>query len=593
MLKIENLSKAYGSQVLFEDVSLQMHSGERLALVGRNGHGKSTLFKMILGEDEWDAGEITLGKNYEVGHLAQHLKFDKPNILEEACLGLRGDEIHDHYKAEAILFGLGFEKSDLEKAPHLFSGGYQIRLNLAKVLLAKPNLLLLDEPTNYLDIVSIRWLTKYLTSWPGEMILISHDRDFLGAVSTHTACIHRQKIKKIEGSTAKAYEQILLEEEVHEKTRVNEQKKREQMDAFIDRFRAKASKATVVQSRIKMRDKLPNLEKLSNIQSLDFEFRYEKTPAKVLMEADDLTFAYPGGENLIENFSLHVEKNDRIAIIGKNGKGKSTLLNLLAGELQPVSGNMKSHGSMRLGYFGQTNINRLDEKATIEEEVYRENTNLSRTAVRGLCGAMMFSGDKAEKQISVLSGGEKSRVLLAKILAHPSNLLFLDEPTNHLDMESIEALTDSIDSYPGAVVLVTHSETLLRQLVNKLVIFHRGGIQVFEGSYDEFLEKIGWEEEEGKKPKKKKKSGQDGYKASKEFAKKERALKKEMETLESKITKLENEIKNEQHEMEQASHKNDIDTLLKLTTSVDAKQKEVDEYFEKLSQCEEKLSNLN
>ena len=591
MLSIQNISKTFGSQVLFKDISMQVNRGERVGLVGRNGHGKTTLFKMILKNEDWDTGDITFGKNYTVGHLAQHLVFTKPSVLEETCLGLRPEEADDHYKAETILFGLGFEKKDMDRAPAEFSGGFQIRLNLAKVLLSKPSLLLLDEPTNYLDIVSIRWLAKYLRSWPNELMIITHDRDFMDQVTTHTACIHRQKLKKVPGPTVKLYEQILLEEEVHEKTRINDIKKREKMDVFINRFRAKASKATVVQSRIKMRDKLPNLEELSSIESLDFDFRYEPFAAKVMMEVENLKFGFDPGKPLIEDLSFTIGKNDRIAIIGKNGKGKSTLLNLMAGELKPDTRTIKNHTKMALGYFGQTNIARLDDKNTVEEEIFNANPKLERTAVRNICGTMMFSGDLAVKKVSVLSGGEKSRVLLGKILAHPSNMLFLDEPTNHLDMESIQTITESIYNYEGAVVLVTHTEVLLRELVNKLIIFHRGGVEVFNGGYDEFLEKIGWEEEEKKKKSKKTQtSTKNEYKLTKEQAKEERKRKKEMENLEKQIMKLESQIESEQDALQIASEKQNMEKIRSLSESISKAQRQVDENFELLSSLEEDLN---
>ncbi len=495
MLRIQNLDKCYGSQILFEEASLQMSSGERLGLVGRNGHGKSTLFRIILGEESPDSGTITFPRNYKIGHLAQHLHFTQPTVLEEGCLGLPEGEEHDHYKVERILFGLGFTEEDMSRPPSSFSGGFQIRLNLAKVLVSSPNLLLLDEPTNYLDIISIRWITTFLRSWQGELIIISHDRDFMDSVSTHTAAIHRRKIQKVCGDTGKIYSKIEQEEEIHEKARVNEEKRRKQIEVFVTRFRAQATKAAAVQSRVKMLAKMSGKEKLSHIANLDFAFHYAPIQAKSLMEVKDLSFSYDPEKPLITDFHLRIQSKDRIAVIGKNGKGKSTLLNLMAGELAAQTGTITSHANLKLGYFGQTNINRLDSHLTVEEEIGKANPDLNRTAARTLCGIMMFSGDNAEKKISVLSGGEKSRVLLGKILAAPTNLLFLDEPTNHLDMQSIEALIESIQDFEGAVVIVTHSEMILREVATRLVLFQHNGVECFNGGYDEFLEKVGWEEE--------------------------------------------------------------------------------------------------
>ena len=496
MIKINQLSKSYFTRELFTDVTFQMNAGDRLGLVGRNGHGKSTLFKLILGEEEIDSGEITIPRNYRIGHLEQHLHFTQRTILEEAALGLPEEEVHSIYKVEAILFGLGFSPADLEKAPGEFSGGFQIRINLAKLLLSDPNLLLLDEPTNYLDITSVRWIAKFLTNFKGELILISHDRAFMDSVTTHTAVIHRQKIRKFEGGTAKAYAQIVLEDEIHEKTRANEDRKRAHAEAFINRFRAQASKAKMVQSRIKMLERLPDLDDLAEIESLDFEFRYAPFAAKTLLEARDISFGYSADNPLFTNINLCINARDRIGVVGNNGKGKSTLLNVLSGGLTPLTGEIKSHPDLKSGFFGQTNIQRLDPKLTIEQEIANANPALTRTQVRNICGTMMFGGDLALKKVTVLSGGERSRTLLAKILAHPSNLLLLDEPNNHLDMESIDALIESLQDFPGAFLIVTHNEGILRALATKLIVFHRGKVDVFDTTYDEFLEKIGWEDEE-------------------------------------------------------------------------------------------------
>lgn len=496
MINISQLDKAYGAQVLFQEAQLQMSPGERLGLVGRNGHGKSTLFKMILGELDPDGGQIITPRDYQIGHLAQHLHFTEPTLLEEACLGLREEDQYDHYKAERILFGLGFVAEDMDRAPSEFSGGFQIRLNLAKVLVSEPNLLLLDEPTNYLDIISLRWLVSFLQAWPNELMIISHDRSFMDQVTTHTALIHRQTIRKVKGPTHKIYELIAQEEETYEKTRLNQERQRKHAEAFVNRFRAKANKASMVQSRVKMLEKLPQLSKLSSIEQLGFKFRYEEFKAKTLLECREVRFGYEPGQALIDHLFFNLKATDRVGIIGKNGQGKSTLLRLIAGELQPNQGNIERHDKMQLGYFGQTNIDRLTTTATVEDEIWSANADLSRTQVRGLCGLMMFSGDLAEKKIAQLSGGEKSRVMLGKILATPANLLLLDEPSNHLDMESVEALIDSINEFPGAVITVTHNEDILRKVVDTLIIFHQGRVDVFNGTYDEFLDKVGWDNED-------------------------------------------------------------------------------------------------
>ena len=579
MIKINQLSKSYFARELFADVSFQMNAGERLGLVGRNGHGKTTLFRLILGQEEPDSGEITIPRNYRIGHLEQHLRFTRPTILEEAALGLPEEESHSIYKAEAILFGLGFSQADLGKAPRELSGGFQIRINLAKLLLSEPNLLLLDEPTNYLDITSVRWITRFLSNFKGELILISHDRDFMDRVTTHTAVIHRQKVRKFEGGTAKAYAQIVLEDEIHEKTRANEERKRAHAEAFINRFRAQASKAKMVQSRIKMLERLPKLDELADIESLDFEFRHAPFTAKILLEARDLSFGYTPDHLLFRHMNLTINARDKFGVIGNNGKGKSTLLNVISGGLMPVMGEIRTHPDMRLGYFGQTNIQRLNPKLTIEEEIEQTNPALTRTQVRNICGTMMFGGDLALKKVTVLSGGEKSRTLLGKILAQPSNLLLLDEPNNHLDMESIDALIESLQNFPGALLIVTHNERILRALATKLIVFHRGKVDVFNSGYDEFLEKIGWEEENDGKSAQKKTTSRNNYNEKKEREKAERREKARIEKLEALIMKSENALKQYNEQLEIEANRNNLAQINELSKKISRVKQEIENLY--------------
>jgi len=497
MIQVDGLSLAYDGEYLFEDASFSIQPKERCCLVGRNGAGKSSLFRLIMGKERPDKGTIAMRKNYMIGALDQHIVFTKSTLIEEAALGLRPDEQDCIYKAEIILFGLGFSESDLDRAPQEFSGGYQLRLHLAKVLISEPDCLLLDEPTNYLDIVSIRWFTEFLNDWQGEFVLISHDREFLDSVSTHTMGIHRKKVHKLKGNSIHFFEQIMQKEEMHEKTRQNLEKKRDHLQGFIDRFGAKASKATQAASKQKALGRIPVLENLKNLYQLDFQFNEANFYGKKMLDAQHVSFAYipDAPEPLIENFSLTIEKGERIAFIGKNGRGKSTLLRLLAGELTPISGEVKRSDNVEIGYFGQTNIDRLHPRHSIEEEIAAANPKLSYTQVKAICGLMMFTGDKSKKVNGVLSGGEKSRVLLGKIVATPCNLLLLDEPTHHLDMESIEALIDAIEDFDGAVIMVTHSELILKRMVlDKIVVCSEGKQKIFLGTYEEFLEKEGWQE---------------------------------------------------------------------------------------------------
>lgn len=501
MIQVDGLTLAYHGESLFEDALFSIQPGERCALVGRNGMGKSSLFRLLTGKETPDKGTIAKRKNYLIGTLDQHIVFTQPTLIEEAALGLREAERDCVYKAETILFGLGFKEEDMERSPQEFSGGYQLRLHLAKVLVGEPDCLLLDEPTNYLDIVSIRWFTKFLLEWKGEFMLISHDREFLDSVSTHTMGIHRQKITKVKGSTIDFFEQIMQQETIHEKTRVNLDKKREHLQGFIDRFGAKASKATQAQSKQKLLSRIPVLENLKDLYQLDFQFNEANFPGKKMLEAQGVSFSYVSAEHpMIKNLSLTVEKGERIAIVGKNGRGKSTILRLLAGELAPNSGEVKRSDNLAIGYFGQTNIDRLHPRNSVEDEISIANPKLNLTQIKGICGLMMFSGDKSKKLNSVLSGGEKSRVLIGKIIASPCNLLLLDEPTHHLDMESIEALIDALEDFEGAVIMVTHSELILkRMLLDKIVVCHEGRQEIHLGTYEDFLDKDGWNDDSGAK----------------------------------------------------------------------------------------------
>ncbi|HEU4928393.1 MAG TPA: ABC-F family ATP-binding cassette domain-containing protein [Candidatus Krumholzibacteria bacterium] len=496
MIQFNRVTKSFGAQRLFDDLSFAVNRRERIGLVGRNGHGKTTVFRMVLGEVTPDSGDIVIPKRYRIGHLDQHIRFTQPTLLEEAALGLPPDQRDQTWRAEQILFGLGFGEEDMARAPELFSGGFQVRLNLAKVLVSEPDLLLLDEPTNYLDVVSIRWLERFLNEWKTELVLITHDRSFMDSVITHTVAIHRRKAKKIAGDTGKLYAQILQEEEIYEKTRVNEDRKRKEIERFVERFRAKNTMATRVQSRIKYLAKHQQLDKLEHLQTLDFSFRSQPFPAKVMMRVDHVSFGYGNAPPLISDLRFEIHDRDRICVIGPNGRGKSTLLRLLAGELPPRSGAITNHPRTVTGYFAQTNVATLDERLTVAEEIQSAVPMLPPQVARDVAGAMMFEGDNALKKIAVLSGGERSRVTLGKLIVTPCNLLLLDEPTNHLDMDSCDSLLAAIDAFDGAAVIVTHNEMFLHSLATHFVVFDRGRVRVFDGSYQDFLDTVGWEMDE-------------------------------------------------------------------------------------------------
>jgi ATP-binding cassette subfamily F protein 3 len=569
-------------------VSFVLQKGEKCALVGRNGSGKTTLFKILKGEEPADSGRIILPKGYRLGFLDQHTVFKAPTVLEEALRDL--PEEKQLYEVESILFGLGFDDALLDASPEILSGGYHLRLKLAKVLCQEPDCLLLDEPTNYLDILSLRWLERHLRNWKGECLLISHDRDFLENIIDHTMGLHRKTLRRVAGGLETFYQKIVEEEEVYEKTRMNLEKKKQHLEGFISRFGAKASKATQAQSKAKALQKLPSLAKLASLEDLAFEFHYTPFSGKKIASANSLSFSYKPEEPLIQNLSFEIERGKRVAIIGKNGMGKSTLLKIIAGELSPQMGSCILSDQAKIGYFGQTHISHLDPQKTIEEEIAETNSNLSYTAVRGICGLMMFSSDLAKKKIHVLSGGEKSRVLLGKILASPTNVLLLDEPTHHLDLESIESLMEAIETYEGTVVLVTHSESMLERLNPDFLIVFQGNEQkLFLGNYTEFLEKEGWEE--ASKKKKSKKTPPPPIKNT--CSKQQKSLQKGISTIENRIEVLEKEKVQLEKELEEACLKQETSTLAKVPPLLSVLQKEIETLYQELEKLYQEESSFD
>ncbi|WP_419777178.1 ABC-F family ATP-binding cassette domain-containing protein [Malaciobacter marinus] len=598
MIQLSNITKKFGTKELFSDLSFRLNSGNRVGLVGRNGSGKSTLFKLILQEESCDAGEILIPKGYKIGALKQHLEFTKKSLRDETALALSEEDKYSIYKVEKILFGLGFSKEDLEKDPLSFSGGYQIRINLAKLLITEPNLLLLDEPTNYLDILSLRWLKNFLKNFDGEVILITHDRDFMDAITTHTMGIIRKSLFILEGNTHKFYEQIEANDEHHEKQKIAQDKKRKELEEFIAKNKARASTAAQAQSKVKLLEKMDEMEDIVHEATIDFDFNFKNTPAKVLLDVKDLSFGYTKDNILFKNISFSLNKSETLGIIGKNGKGKSTLLNTIAQELKQVDGTVTYHTSTSFAHFGQTNISHLNPKNTIMDEVYLGNSKLPESTVRSICGSMMFSGDDVKKKISLLSGGEKSRVMLAQILARDVNLLFLDEPTNHLDMQSIDSLTKAIKNFEGSCIIVTHSEELLRQVCDRLIVFAKDEAIYFDGTYDEFLEKIGWEDEEveekvKKAPKVNKKENKKIRAALiQERNKQTNPLKKEVDKYEQRIIQLEDLIQKEQAELIQASNAGDNSKIIELSQIILNYEKEVEAKFEKLEETQLNLDAI-
>ncbi|MGA1846678.1 ABC-F family ATP-binding cassette domain-containing protein [Deferribacter abyssi] len=585
MISVENLSKTFGDKVLFDSISFTIGSGEKVGLVGRNGEGKTTLFRIITGEEEPDTGRVNIPKNYKIGYLKQHLEFTKSNLLDEVYSEVESNLEDNRWKAEKVLFGLGFTKEDLQKSPHDFSGGYQVRINLAKVLVADSDMLLLDEPTNYLDILSIRWLARFLKEWRKEFILITHDRGFMDEVCTHILGIHRKKVRKIKGNTEKYYQQVALDDELYEKTRQNVEKRKKEIEQFISKFRAKARQANLVQSRLKTLEKLEGIEQLEEIKNLKFRFSYKPFEGKNLMHVKDISFGYSKDKILFQNLSFTVGSKDRICIVGPNGKGKTTLIKVLSGKLKPLQGEIVVNNGVELGVYEQSNISSLVDDRSIEEEIMYSAPEVDRQRARDIAGIMMFGGDDALKRIGVLSGGEKSRVMLGKVIAKSVNLLMLDEPTNHLDIYSTDALLEALLKFEGAVLMVTHNETFLREVANRLIVFKKDAVFLFEGTYDEFLEKIGWDEEDFERDRKEEKN---------KLSKKDiRRLKAELIAEKSKVL---NPLAREVEELEKAieeseSRKEELNSLI-LKYSVEGNFDEVASFSKELKNLEKNIDEL-
>ncbi len=596
MIAAENISKSFGGHILFDGISFKINAKERVGLVGRNGHGKTTLFRIIIGEEDYDGGQLTSPKGYRVGHVQQQLRFTEDTILKEGMLGLPETEKDHHWKVEKVLAGLGFTDEDMERPPEAFSGGFQVRLNLAKVLVSEPDLLLLDEPTNYLDITSIRWIERFLLTWPREVLLITHDRSFMDRIVTHTLGIHRKKTRKIAGDTEKYYSQIAQDEEIYEKTRLKDERRAKEVEQFITRFRAKARLAGLVQSRVKTLAKLEKKTKLQSMRDLEFSFRSLPFRGKHVLSARDLTFGYPKREVLFTGLDFSIHTGDRVCVVGPNGRGKTTLLKLLAGQLTPKSGEVTYHPAVTQGFYEQTNIQTLNDHNTVEEEILNCDAEVDRQQARNICGAMLFEGDAALKRISVLSGGEKARVMLGKLLVTPVNVLLLDEPSNHLDMESCDALVAAIDSFDGAVIMVTHNEMFLHALGQRLIVFDRGRVTMFEGTYQSFLDKGGWGDEEGAAPGTVSDAGetQAGPQISKKELRQRRSAlinerSRELKPVNQAIEKAEAKIESEEQRlagfneaMVQASQDQDGPRIAELSPAIHQCQQVIDAEFEAL-----------
>jgi ATP-binding cassette subfamily F protein 3 len=529
MIQLSSLSKGFGDRTLFDKVTWQISDGERVGLCGANGAGKTTLLRMLAGLEEADAGTIIKPSTLRAGYLPQdglihqgRSLYEEASLAFEALLDVKAEmhalearlgdstvpaaehdamlarysdlqdrfRVNDGYqidlKIATVLRGLGFGEADFERPTETFSGGWQMRLALAKLLLASPDLLLLDEPTNHLDLDARNWLEQYLLDYPHAVILVSHDRFFLDAVVHRIAEVSLRTITDYQGT----YSHYLVESQARlERLR---QAKREQdeevarMRQFIDRFRYQATKAAQVQSRIKMLEKIVPIEVPPERKKVHFKFPGCARSGRMAFELKNARKAY-GDIVVFRNVSLHIERGDRIALIGPNGTGKSTLMRLLAGVDPPDAGLRHAGHQVVTQYFAQDEASRLDPSLTVYETLAAGSPVHMVPAIRDILGGFLFSGDDVYKRVSVLSGGERTRLAVARMLLRPSNTLLLDEPTNHLDLDSKDVLLDALTDYGGTLVFVSHDRYFVDRLATKIIEVGKGEANVYPGAYEEFL----------------------------------------------------------------------------------------------------------
>ncbi|MDD4982211.1 MAG: ATP-binding cassette domain-containing protein [Candidatus Omnitrophica bacterium] len=526
MITVNNLSKNYGNKVLFENISLNINRGERIGLIGPNGSGKSTFFSLILGEVEPSCGEVRVNKNTNIGYLAQESKFNSENTViseltqgDERILRLKkekselenkndaasrryGEVLHEleslgvfelEHKAEKILMGLGFKERDFNRRIQDMSGGWQMRTLLAKLLTYHYDLLLLDEPTNYLDLNAALWLKDYLAGFRGTFIMISHDRAFLTEVTNYTLILEHGLIAKVHGNY-QHYEEIKKERRIHlEKQFKEQEKKREQLKAFVSRFHAQPNKAAAVRSK---RTALERLEREAIVlppdprESIrDFSFPQARRSGHKIIQLDKVSKNY-GEIEVYKDLDFEITQGEKAVLAGENGAGKSTLLKILGGVVDIGSGMRIVGHNVDIGYFSQTRTDVLNTENTVLREAYSAAPGyMSEEIIRSILGAFLFTGDDADKKVKVLSGGEKSRLILAKLLINPPNFLLLDEPTTHLDVDAVEALVQALNNYQGTLVFISHDIYFVRSIANMVYEVKDGRIRKFPGPFDYYFEK--------------------------------------------------------------------------------------------------------
>jgi len=588
MISINNLDFHFGSRTLYEDANLHIKPKDKIGLIGLNGTGKSTLLRVLVGEYKPDRGTIQMSRETSLGFLNQDLLsydthesilsvamqafeealelqkkidevlaefetdyrdelVDKLARLQEQFEALDGYNIQT--KAEEILEGLGFSTEELQRPLKTFSGGWRMRVMLAKILLQKPSLLLLDEPTNHLDLPSIKWLETYLSDYEGAVVIVSHDREFLDKTTNMTVEVAQQKLNVYAGNYSFYLEEKALRNDIQKGAFENQQAQIRQAERFIERFKAKASKAKQAQSRVKALDKLERIEDVAaDAPKVNFKFQFKTEPGRHILRLEHISKRYD--EKLIlQNTNVNIERGDKIALVGANGKGKSTLMRIIAGT-EPVEGKRQLGHNVIMAFYAQHQLESLNVENEILQELTEAGSQRNEMELRTILGSFLFTGDQVFKKIKVLSGGEKSRVALAKTLISEANFLLLDEPTNHLDMQSVNILIQALEQYEGTFVVISHDRYFVENVANKIWYIEDYQLKEYPGTYHEYEY---WQEQREKDARK------NGVKIEKPAPKtvsteKPKAHGNDQSNLQNDLKKLNQQLKQVEQEVQKLEH---------------------------------------
>lgn len=638
MITLQNIEKQFGAKILYNDISASINPAQRIGLIGPNGAGKTILLKVLAGEEGIDSGKVIIPSNIKIAYLPQELTinqnvtpislvlepfahlFEIESVIEKlsSCKDVDSNEyrkamqeydklhteldIHDAYsldaRAKAILAGLGVKERFWEKPISNLSGGYQMRVQLTQLLLMHSNFLLLDEPTNHLDIDALIWLEKFLQRFKGGMLIVSHDRDFLNRVTANTIEVSNGTMFQYSGTVDGYFEWKKEHTQTEVKRVKNLQDKIDKTEQFINKFKSKATKASQARSKMKHLEKLKEQlpEQSFAVQTIHFQFPEPKRCGSVPLKLEQVTVSY--GKNVVlNNLSLTITRGDKIAIIGPNGAGKSTLLKTLFEEIQPVSGTVISGHNTDIKYYSQHRLEQLNPQKTVFETIAEISGIGEKNTIQSLLGAFLFRGDETMKKVSVLSGGEKSRLSLACLLADPGNVLLLDEPTNHLDLQSVERLANALSKFKGTMVIVSHDEYFISQITNRIIELRPEMYRDFPGSLSDYRAYI----EEGYiDPFSDADDSNQAKNDTKTLTKQERIKKRqERKTIERKIEKIERTIEETETKIEELkllqhdpSNAHDFDTLNKITQDLKELQNQYETFMESWEQLQHQLEML-